>query len=80
MEINVIRVTLLSNFLGALPISNSAFGQGGGPIALNDVSCSGTEARLINCTSGVVRYCSHSMDAGVRCNNQTGNIGTIVTL
>ena len=46
--------------------------KGTGTIALNFVRCLGTEARLVNCASGTVTSCSHSEDAGVRCQAQTG--------
>lgn len=49
------------------------FGQGTGSIALSDVRCSGTEARLKDCPSGIATSCSHTEDAGVRCHAQTGN-------
>lgn len=47
---------------------NAYFGIGTGPIHIDDVSCMGSESRLIDCsydtsTSGD----SHYEDAGVRC-------------
>ena len=54
-------------------ISFAFFGQGTGTIALNNVHCVGTEARLVDCSSGIISSCSHSEDAGVRCQEQTGN-------
>ena len=49
---------------------NAYYGQGTGPILLDDVSCTGTESRLISCTyDSNTADCSHSEDAGVRCNN-----------
>ena len=54
-------------------ISFAFFGQGTGTIALNNVQCVGTEARLVDCSSGSVVSCSHSEDAGVRCQEQRGS-------
>ena len=66
-----INLALLSFVLtkGATAYSNSNFGRGNGGIFLDDVRCTGTESRLINCRhSGVgVHNCDHSDDAGVRC-------------
>ena len=51
----------------------ATFGQGGGPIALDYLTCTGGEARLIDCLSyGVHSRCTHAHDAGVRCSAQTG--------
>ena len=55
---------------------NSAyFGQGSGPILLDNVACTGSELTLANCSNlgvGVTRSCYHSEDAGVRCSSYRG--------
>ena len=50
-------------------MSRATFGQGSGPIFLDQVMCRGVEYRLIDCANrGIqVHGCSHSEDAGVRC-------------
>ena len=60
--------------IGAVPLYSAAFGQGSGPILLNNVQCSGSESRLANCPSGIVRWCGHNEDAGVRCNTRSGTL------
>ena len=53
--------------------SGAYFGQGSGPILLDNVTCTGSESTLANCGHlgvGVTRSCSHSEDASVRCNRQ----------
>ena len=54
---------------GATAYSNSHFGRGSGGIFLDNVGCTGTESRLIDCShSGIgVHNCDHSDDAGVKC-------------
>ena len=56
--------------IGAIARTNAAFGQGSGPILLNNVMCAGTEPSLLNCTFSSMPFmqnCSHSDDAGVVC-------------
>ena len=51
-------------------IGSASFGQGSGPIFLDDVSCGGTEIILARCGHlgiNITRSCSHAEDAGVRC-------------
>ena len=50
----------------------ASFGQGRGPIFLDNVNCNGTELQLRNCTNrGVgVHNCSHMEDAGVVCRGE----------
>ncbi len=64
---------LYINITGAAYTVSSSYGPGTGPIALSLVACTGTERRLIDCTSGSLSSCTHSRDAGVRCMLHTGN-------
>ena len=61
----------LSEFvsIGAIARSRAYFGRGTGSIFLDEVACTGTESRLVNCRSNLlgVHDCSHSEDAGVTC-------------
>ncbi len=52
----------------ATALSNAAFGQGTGPILLDDVRCVGTETNILTCPyDRVTTDCQHREDAGVRC-------------
>jgi len=49
--------------------NNSSFGDGAGPIWLDNVQCTGPEARLVDCPHNEwgVHNCNHGTDAGVVC-------------
>ncbi|XP_059577179.1 lysyl oxidase homolog 3 isoform X2 [Alligator mississippiensis] len=51
-------------------LTSARMGQGMGPIHLNEVRCTGTEASLWSCPYKNITEegCKHSEDAGVRCN------------
>ena len=64
------KLMLYYNGAGASSYSDALFGQGRGPILLNNVACTGTESRLIDCSAdpiGVTGSCTHADDAGVSC-------------
>ena len=62
-----IKLYALMLYVGASSLSNAAFGQGSGPIVLDNVNCRGTESRLLDCTAAFNHNCVHNEDAGVRC-------------
>ena len=50
--------------------SSSQYGQGSGPIWLNNVMCNGNEASLVECTYpgvGIIENCTHDKDVSVKC-------------
>lgn len=57
-------------FLGATGQSFAHFGQGTGPIQLDNVQCSGTETQLRDCSLIRTHNCAHYEDAGVTCVGQ----------
>lgn len=54
-----------------VPRYNAFYGQGSGPLLLDDLLCRGTEARLIDCPSGGIGMTDgcrmHLDDAGLDC-------------
>ena len=50
------------------------YGQGQGRIVLDEVRCAGSEATLLECRHRELHDCSHSEDAGVKCNYKDENI------
>lgn len=56
-------------FLGAIAFHLAEFGQGTGPILLDNVQCRGSENMLVDCPANPVgqHNCIHLEDAGVRC-------------
>ena len=62
--------TIITMYAGAVAVSRAVFGQGTGQIWLDNVACTGSETRLIDCPANAIgsHNCAHSEDAGVRCN------------
>lgn len=51
------------------------FGQGSGPIFLDNVQCTGSETSIFDCSHngiGISPGCDHSKDAGVKCTGKCG--------
>ena len=57
------------HLLGSVHHESARFGQGEGPIFLDDVQCSGIERSLLYCRHSIIgnNNCSHSQDIGVTC-------------
>ena len=61
----------------AVPYGLARFGQGTGPVVLNNLLCSGSESSLLNCRSdglGNIGTCTHADDAGVVCMEGNTNV------
>ena len=52
-------------------ITGAAYGQGSGPIWMDDVACSGSESNIYDCSHrGWGKHdCTHSSDASVQCSS-----------
>ena len=66
-------------YVGAVALTGGAVPDGTGPIWLDNVRCSGSESRLIDCPANTLgtHNCDHSDDAGVRCVGTTCTQGDI---
>ena len=56
-------------YIGGRAFSNAHFGAGSGPIFLDDVQCTSSSSKLLECHSRPIlsHNCLHSSDAGVKC-------------
>ena len=55
---------------GATAFPEARFGSGTGPIAFNNVACTGAELRLSDCASdgfANIGTCTHTDDASISC-------------
>ena len=54
---------------GSSAVTVARFGQGTGQIWLDELVCTGTEARLVDCGHSPfgTHNCGHNEDAGTRC-------------
>lgn len=61
--------TMLLFCAAATPITRAGYGQGSGPVLLDNVACNGRETRLIDCRANPIgsHNCNHGEDAGVIC-------------
>ena len=59
----------LSSSLGAVAVGLAHYGQGDGPIVLDNVACNGLETYITDCHNNgyYVHNCAHAEDAGVQC-------------
>ena len=68
---------------GAIARTNAFFGQGTGPIWLDDLLCRGNERRIVDCPVstggiGMVDFCNgHADDAGVTCQMRKSDYQTL---
>ncbi len=73
---------MLCNPLGAQALTLTAVPDGAGQIWLDNVQCTGTETRLIDCPANPLgnHNCLHAEDAGVDCSPSSMCVdSTIVT-
>ena len=54
-------------FVGSIAYSFAYFGQGSGPIVMDNLDCTGNEAAITDCPYSPISDCSHFEDAGVVC-------------
>jgi deleted-in-malignant-brain-tumors protein 1 len=69
LDARVVCRQLGYTYTDAESFGNAHFGQGSGPILLDDVTCGGNEQSLISCRHRGIgnENCDHNEDAGIRC-------------
>ena len=69
VKILVYQLPYVISFVGAFSLIGSFVVDGTGLIVLDDLLCTGSESRLIDCPhSGLGNHnCDHTEDVGVRC-------------
>ena len=75
-DANVVCRQLGFSQLATQARGNAYYGQGSGPIWVDDVACTGSESHIYNCRyrGWVNNDCRHSRDAGVQCSYGSANI------
>ena len=54
--------------IDAIAVPSARYGRGVGDILMDEVACTGSETRLIDCSHSSNHDCSHFEDASVQCN------------
>ena len=68
-------------YIDVSAFSNAHFGRGSGRILLDDVQCTGSEGRLIDCRNDRNTHdCSHFEDASVRCQPKSKETDIVLTM
>ena len=75
-------MVFLCGFAGAVARNYAYYGQGTGPILLDDVVCNGTESSLFECDHNGfgIHNCAHSEDASVICQGNIISVQFILQL
>lgn len=59
--------------LDAIAYRNAFFGEGEGPVFLDNLGCTGNEQSIVNCSaSRNTAFENHNKDSGVKCFDLTG--------
>lgn len=74
-DANVVCRQLGFSQLASQARGSAYYGQGSGPIWIDDVACSGSESHIYDCRhrGWGNNDCTHSRDAGVQCSNAYGS-------
>ena len=67
LELRPMLLYASTHFPGATAYSDGRFGQGTGPIVMDEVRCTSNEVMLMDCPSNLSHNCGHHQDAGVQC-------------
>ena len=72
-HMNVLSVRVYNT--GAIPRVDAYYGEGTLAVQFDNLTCSGTESGVLQCSFTAGTSCTHNLDVGVQCPGKTNQCG-----